>query len=154
MHSILKYGWCGTTSEHCSGTAPSPTSGGTKGYVTYHNYYAGEPLDHVSCSNGDNGLIKRWGYSTIDPMAPYVAAVSNIEWNSPNCGKCYQIVGWAKTIYVTAIDQCGPGPSGEMHFDIHPDGYRELMGAAGVTAGSGSVTYKEVASSYCKGNKG
>jgi hypothetical protein len=87
-------------------------------------------------------------------MAPYVAAVSNIEWNSPNCGKCYQIVGWAKTIYVTAIDQCGAGPSGETHFDIHPDGYRELMGDAGVTAGSGYVTYKEVASSYCKGNKG
>ena len=122
--------------------------------MTYHNYYAGEPLTHVACSDGTNGLMTRWGYSTIDPMAPYVAATSISGWNSPNCGKCYQIVGWAKTIYVTAIDQCGPGPSGEMHFDIHPDGYRELMGAAGVTAGSGSVTYKEVASSYCKGNKG
>ena len=112
----------------------------------------------MACSNGDNGLVTRWGYSTIDidSMAPYVAAILNTKWNDPNCGKCYQIVGWAKTTYVTAIDQCGVGPSGETHFDIHPDGYRKLMGAAGVTGGSGYVTYKEVASSYCnsKGNKG
>jgi len=44
--------------------------------------------------------------------------------------------------------------SGEMHFDIHPDAYRQLMGDSGVFAGSGYVTFKEVASSRCKGNKG
>jgi len=41
-----------------------------------------------------------------------------------------------------------------MHFDIHPQAFRELMGDAGVTAGTGYVTYKEVSSSRCRGNKG
>jgi hypothetical protein len=44
--------------------------------------------------------------------------------------------------------------SGEMHFDIHPDAFKELMGQTGYNAGTGYVTYKEVASSNCRGNKG
>lgn len=38
--------------------------------------------------------------------APYVTATTTSGWNSPNCGKCHEIVGLARTIYVTAIDQC------------------------------------------------
>jgi hypothetical protein len=41
-----------------------------------------------------------------------------------------------------------------MHFDIHPEAYKELMGDKGVFDGSGYITYKEVASSNCRGNKG
>jgi hypothetical protein len=44
--------------------------------------------------------------------------------------------------------------SGEMHFDIHPEAYKELMGANWEFDGRGYVTYKEVASSNCRGNKG
>lgn len=98
--------------------------------------------------------MTRWGYSTIDPMAPYVAATSISGWNSPNCGKCFQVVGTAGTVYLTAIDQCVPGPGGGMHFDIHPTAFRELMGDAGVTAGVGYASFQEVASSNCRGNKG
>jgi len=63
-------------SEGCVGGPPSPspptptppTGGGARAYVTYHNYYAGEPLTDVACSDGRYGLMTRWGYSTIDPM--------------------------------------------------------------------------------------
>lgn len=87
----------------------------------------------MACLDGNNGLMTRWGYSTINPMVPYVSATYISRWNSPNCGKCYQIAGWAKTIYVTAIDQCRPGPSGEMNFNIHPDGYHALLRAVGLS---------------------
>ena len=87
-------------------------------------------------------------------MAPYVSAVSNVVWNSPNCGKCYAVSAGGKTIYVTAIDGCGSGPNGQAHFDLHPTAFNELLGSAGVAAGSGTATYTEVASSMCRGNKG
>ena len=98
--------------------------------------------------------MTRWGYTTIDPMAPYVMATSVSGWNSPNCGKCYRVSGPAGTRYVTAIDQCGPAPGGGMHFDIHPTAYREIMGDSGVFNGSGYVTYSEVSSWNCRGNRG
>jgi hypothetical protein len=67
--NIPQYGWCGSTPAHCSGPSPTPpTSGGSRGYVTYHNYLAGQKLTDVACSDGRNGLETRWGYSTIDPM--------------------------------------------------------------------------------------
>ena len=91
-----------------------PTTGGSSAYVTYHNYFAGQPLNQVACSDGRYGLTTRWGYSTIDPMAPYVMATSVSGWNSPNCGKCYRVSGPAGTRYITAIDQCAPGPGGIM----------------------------------------
>ena len=67
-------------SEGCVGGPPSPSpppptptpptggGGGARAYVTFHNYYAGEPLTDVACSDGRYGLMTRWGYSTIDPM--------------------------------------------------------------------------------------
>jgi len=122
--------------------------------VTYHNYFAGQPLTQVSCSDGQHGLVTRWGYSTIDPMAPYVAATSSSGWNSPNCGTCFEVAGTAGTVYLTAIDQCASGPGGEMHFDIHPAAFRELMGEAGVAAGVGHAAFREVAAASCRGNKG
>lgn len=50
-------------------TPTPPTTPGTSVYVTYHNYYTGQSLLSVSCSDGTNGLISRWGYTTINPMA-------------------------------------------------------------------------------------
>ena len=147
-----QYGWCGTSAAHCGGGGGG--GGGTRAYVTYHNYYAGQQLTDVSCSNGENGLMTRWRYSTIDPMGIYVTATSNSPWNSPNCGKCYEVRGTVKTVYLTAIDSCAAGPSGEMHFDIHPAAFIEAMGEQGRWAGHGYVTYREVPSSNCQGNKG
>jgi hypothetical protein len=129
--------------------------GGTSAYVTYHNYFSGQPLTQVSCSDGSEGLITRWGYSTIDPMSPYVAAVSNVVWNSPNCGKCYKVTANnGKVIYVTAIDHCEPVGSAALHFDMHPTAFNELFGNQGYLDGHGFAAVTEVASSNCRGNKG
>ena len=70
-----------------------------------------------------------------DPMIPYVTATSVSSWNSPNCGNCYEVTGAAGTIFLTAIDLTVAGPAGEMHFDMHPDAFTDLMG--GLTAGVG-----------------
>jgi hypothetical protein len=128
------------------------TASGEQAFVTYHNYYEGQSLGEVSCSDGDNGLMNTFGYDTIDPMSPYVAATSNVVWNSPNCGNCYAVTSEQNTVYVTAIDQCGSGPNNEMHFDMHPHAFHELLGDDGIAAGTAYVTFTEVASSHCQGN--
>ena len=56
-----------------SPTPPSDSTAFESAYVTYHNYYEGQSLRETSCSDGENGLMTRWGYDTIDPMAPFVA---------------------------------------------------------------------------------
>jgi hypothetical protein len=108
-----------------SGHAPTPpttTTGSLEDWVQCSSNW--QPLNQVSCSDGRYGLMTRWGYSTIDPMAPCVMTTSFSDWISPNCGKCYRVSGPAGTRFVTAIDQCSPAPGGGMHFDIHPTAYR------------------------------
>jgi hypothetical protein len=146
-------GGCGGGSGGGSGGGGG--GGGSSAYVTYHNYGNNDPfIPGPSCSDGQYGLVTRWGYSTLAPLAPYVMATSISGWNSPNCGKCYEVSGPAGTRYITAIDQCAPDVGGGMHFDIHPQAFREVMGDAGVFAGSGRANFREVASSNCKGNRG
>jgi len=131
----------------------SQTSG--TAYATYHNYYATDSLATVACSDGANGLMTRLGYSTIAPLFPYVTAASFATWNSPRCGDCIALTSGSKTIHVTVIDQCGAGISGtNAHFDIAPDAFNELLGAAGVSAGHGLPSWSVVASNLCKGNSG
>ena len=85
-------------------------------------------------------------------MLPYVTATSISSWNSLNCGSCYELTGAAGTVFLTAIDLTVPGPAGEMHFDMHPDAFTELMG--GLAVGVGYVTFREVAHVNCRGNLG
>jgi hypothetical protein len=128
------------------------------GYATYHNYYKGQSLTTVACSDGENGLMTRFGYTTIDPMSPYVAATSNVVWNSDKCGVCYAVksdYNGGTTVYVTAIDGSGGSPDpAALHFDLHPVAFEELLGKDGVAAGSSYVTYEEVDYHKCKGNLG
>lgn len=128
---------------------------GERAYITYHLYYAGQSTNELSCSDGANGLQQQYGYFTIDPLIPYLSAVSNLAWNSPVCGTCYELSDSSTqsgtTVYVTAVDQCGSGPQGVMHFDMHPDAFTELMGQAGIAAGSGYATFRAVDESMCHG---
>merc|ERR1711862_136868 len=133
-------------------TIPQPTQGTeptNNAYITWHNYYDGQSFTEVSCPDGENGLITKYGYSTLDPLIPYVSATSNVMWNSPNCGNCYAVSANGKIVHVTAIDQCGAGPSGEMHFDMHPDAFTELFGSTDV--GIGYASFNEVSASNCEG---
>jgi hypothetical protein len=67
-------------------------------------YYQKFPLNNASCSDGANGLVTKFGYNTVEPMYPYVAAYSNISWNSPNCGQCMKVTYKGKSVHFTAID--------------------------------------------------
>jgi len=58
-------------------------------------------------------------------------------------------------VYLTTIDQCGPGTAGtNAHFDISPEAFKELFGDAGVAAGTMIADWSVVASSNCKGQPG
>lgn len=123
------------------------------GYITYHLYSKDYPLIGVSCSDGKNGLITRWGISDLQTLYPYVTAFSDSQWNSPNCGKCVRLQTPTKTVFVTVIDSCGPAPSGlDAHFDVAPEVFSELFGST--TAGVGQGEWTFVRPSLCDGNKG
>jgi len=176
-----QYGYCGTGAAYCgtstgSATNPptkaptsaatnpptkaptSPATGGNVAYCTYHDYYSGESLNDVSCSDGANGLEDRWGETTlVSPLFPNVAAWDKVTWNSPNCGTCILLKDLVSgnSIYITAIDECGAAPGGySAHFDIAPAAFTQLFGAAGNNAGHGNATYQSVAANLCPGNKG
>lgn len=71
-------------------------------------------LNVVSCSDGSNGLITRYGYQKQSdiPRFPYIGGSSDIAgWNSPSCGQCYSLE-YAKTgkkVFILAIDHVAQG---------------------------------------------
>lgn len=69
------------------------------------------PISQTSCSDGSNGLAGK-GYDSVGSIAiyPNVASVYTIAgWNSPNCGKCYQLDYNDHSLFVLAIDHAGSG---------------------------------------------
>eukprot|EP00568_Trieres_chinensis_P012790 CAMPEP_0183290912 /NCGR_PEP_ID=MMETSP0160_2-20130417/493_1 /TAXON_ID=2839 ORGANISM="Odontella Sinensis, Strain Grunow 1884" /NCGR_SAMPLE_ID=MMETSP0160_2 /ASSEMBLY_ACC=CAM_ASM_000250 /LENGTH=213 /DNA_ID=CAMNT_0025451625 /DNA_START=210 /DNA_END=848 /DNA_ORIENTATION=- len=128
---------------------------GNTAYITYHMYDPSTSTNVVSCSDGTHGLRTRWGYDTLSPMYPYVSAVSNLHWNSPNCGICYRVTASnGNAVHVTAIDQCGATSDADVHFDMAPEAFDELLGLDGYLRGHGYATFEEVDPSNCKGNLG
>ena len=122
-------------------------------YCTYHIYSANEPLTRVACSDGAHGLIG-WGYNTLQPMFPYVAAWDQLRWNDTKCGTCIALTFNRRTIYFTALDQCGRGiPGTDTHFDISREAFYEIFGDVGIQRGSMTAEWTIVQSSLCKGNK-
>jgi len=132
-------------------------SNASSGYCTYHNYNAGDSLTGVACSDGANGIMTKFKYTTLSPMFPYVTAFSNAGWNNPTCGQCIKVTDAVtkNSVFLTVIDQCGPAPDGSAaHFDIAPPAFDQLFGPAGKQAGHGKVDWSVVSSSSCKGNLG
>ncbi|KAK1842069.1 cerato-platanin [Colletotrichum chrysophilum] len=69
-------------------------------------------LTAVSCSDGANGLITKYGWQTQANVArfPYIGGSDAIAgWNSPNCGTCWQLTYNGKSINVLAVDHAGSG---------------------------------------------
>eukprot|EP00666_Eupelagonemidae_sp_cell4sb_P015485 gene15485-10377_t len=93
-------------------------------------------------------------------MFPYVTAYDmggGAGWNNPSCGMCACMEDEASgaSVCVTVVDQCGTNRDGrDFHFDIAPDAFNELFGAAGQAAGSGYSVWREGDSSCCLGNLG
>ncbi|KAF4928340.1 Protein SnodProt1 [Colletotrichum viniferum] len=69
-------------------------------------------LTAVSCSDGANGLITKYGWQTQANVArfPYIGGSDAIAgWNSPNCGTCWQLTYNGNSINVLAVDHAGSG---------------------------------------------
>ncbi|CAA9963306.1 hypothetical protein CFE70_006736 [Pyrenophora teres f. teres 0-1] len=82
--------------------------------VSYDTIYddSSRSMTTVSCSDGENGLIRRYGFQTLGAIKnfPYVGGYQGVEgWNSKQCGTCYSVTYNGNTIYVLAIDRAGAG---------------------------------------------
>ncbi|KAE8350624.1 Cerato-platanin-domain-containing protein [Aspergillus coremiiformis] len=110
---------------------------------------AGTSLNTVSCSDGVNGLISR-GYTTFGsvPGFPNIGGAPTVGgWNSPNCGKCYQLHYQAgnidKSIFVAAVDSAPGG------FNIGLQAMNTLTNGLAQQLGRVNVDYTEVAPQSC-----
>lgn len=82
--------------------------------ITYDEGYDDpfRSLEHLSCSDGENGLMTKFGYKkqTDIPRFPYIAGMDRVEgWNSTNCGTCWAIEFGGRTIFVLAVDHLEHG---------------------------------------------
>lgn len=106
-------------------------------------------LTTVSCSNGVNGLMSQ-GYSTFNslPGFPLIGGAPTVDgWNSPNCGKCYQIHyqegNIDNTINMLAVDAAPGG------FNLGLQAMNELTNGMAVQLGRVQASYSEVDRSLC-----
>jgi hypothetical protein len=124
----------------------APTA--SPGPVTYDQGYddASRSLTVVSCSNGENGLITKYGWSTQGqiPRFPYIGGVAGITWNSPTCGTCWQLSYKGRSIYVLGIDAAYNGG-----FNIGLTAMNDLTNGAAVDVGTVSADSVQVPVSNC-----
>lgn len=104
--------------------------------LSYDNGYsdASRSLNVVSCSDGDHGLITRYGWQTQGqiPRFPYIGGSSDIAgWNSPSCGQCYKLTYAAtgKSVFMLAVDHAAQG------FNVAQKAMDELTNNQAVSCG-------------------
>ncbi|KAF2277953.1 heat-stable 19 kDa antigen precursor, partial [Westerdykella ornata] len=117
--------------------------------VSYDEGYdnAGRSLTAVSCSDGENGLITRYGWQTQGqiPNFPYIGGFQGIAgWNSPQCGTCWAVTYKGKTINVLAVDHTANG------FNIAKRAMDELTGGNAVQFGRVDAQAVQVVASQCR----
>lgn len=118
----------------------------------------------VSCSDGANGLITKYGWQTQGaiPNYPYIGGYQGIAgWNSPQacslalllfsranyalqCGTCYSVTYNANTIYVLAIDHTATG------FNLAKQAMDALTNNQAEMLGRVDAQYVQVDNSKCK----
>ncbi|KAI0028208.1 SnodProt1 [Vararia minispora EC-137] len=114
-------------------------------YDTTYDNGSGD-MTTVSCSDGPNGLITRYGFQTFGdiPTFPNIGAAQAIAgWNSPSCGTCWKLTYQGKSIFVTAIDHAGDG------FNIAEKAMNTLTNGQAVALGKISATATQVDASNC-----
>ncbi|TLS26068.1 hypothetical protein PpBr36_07820 [Pyricularia pennisetigena] len=102
-------------------------------------------LTSVSCSDGANGLISKYGWQTQGQIRnfPYIGGAEAVGgWNSPNCGTCWQLTYNGKSINVLAIDRA----SG---FNIGLAAMNDLTNGQAVGLGRVEAQAQQVALSAC-----
>ena len=117
--------------------------------VSYDTGYddRGKSLATVACSDGQNGLMTKYGWSTVGniPSYPYVGGYQGVSgWNSPQCGTCYGVTYNGRTIYVLAIDFVGQG------FNIAKAAMNDLTNGQAEKLGRINAAYTQVPLSNCK----
>ncbi|KAJ5463896.1 Cerato-platanin [Penicillium sp. IBT 31633x] len=130
--------------------APAPAVAETVSVSYDPKYDVGtSSLTTVACSDGANGLIPQ-GYTDFAslPSFPNIGGALTIPgWNSPNCGKCYQLHysngKIDKTINIIAIDAAPGG------FNIGLRAMNTLTNGQAEQLGRIDVTYVEVDDSVC-----
>ena len=103
-------------------------------------------MTDVSCSDGANGLITRYGWQTQGDVArfPYIGGAAAVDgWNSPSCGTCWSASWNGKTIYILAIDRSADG------LNIALDAMNDLTNGQAVALGRVDATVSQVAASNC-----
>ncbi|KAJ9295961.1 hypothetical protein DTO271G3_5536 [Paecilomyces variotii] len=115
--------------------------------ISYDTKYDNSNLDlsTTSCSDGQYGLVTK-GYKTAGslPSFPNIGGAFTVPgWNSPNCGKCYQLSWEGKSIYVTAVDHAAEG------FNVGQKALDTLTGGLAVQVGRVTATYSEAEPSSC-----
>ncbi|KAK7037547.1 hypothetical protein VNI00_011039 [Paramarasmius palmivorus] len=99
-------------------------------------------LNVVACSDGENGLITRFGFQTFGdiPTFPFVGGAPTIPgWNSPNCGTCFALTfansTGTHTIHFTAIDAGGADfVTGQNALNLLTNGQAAQVGVINVNA--------------------
>lgn len=107
--------------------------------VSYDTGYDidGRSLSVIACSDGQNGLITRYGWKTQAeiPSFPFIGGVAGITHNSPDCGKCWRLEYQGTSIPVLAIDSSSSGFNiGLRAMDALTNGQGEELGRIDVTA--------------------
>lgn len=116
--------------------------------VAYDTGYddASRSMNDVACSDGEHGLITRYGWQTQGQVSkfPYIGAAQAVGgWNSEACGTCWQLSYGGRTINVLAIDKAGAG------FNIALDAMNALTNGQAVQLGRVDAAATQVAASVC-----
>ncbi|EJT76087.1 SnodProt1, partial [Gaeumannomyces tritici R3-111a-1] len=102
-------------------------------------------LTAVSCSDGQNGLMTRYGWQTQGqiPRFPYIGGAPAVGgWNSPGCGTCWRLSWNGRSINVLAIDRA----SG---FNIALDAMNALTNGQAIGLGRVEADVQQVSAGDC-----
>lgn len=103
-------------------------------------------LTSLSCSDGANGLITRYGWQIQSQVAdfPYIGGADVIAgWNDVDCGTCWQLSYNGRSINVLAVDHTATG------FNLAQAAMDDLTNGQAVALGRIDATATQVAVSAC-----
>ncbi|KAI0204292.1 EC5 protein [Astrocystis sublimbata] len=116
--------------------------------VAYDQGYddASRSMTAVSCSDGANGLITKYGWQTQGAVKkfPNIAGAAAVAgWNSAQCGTCWKLTYKGKSVNVLAVDHSAAG------FTLSLKAMNDLTGGQAVALGRIDATSAQVAKSAC-----
>lgn len=110
--------------------------------TTYDN--ASGDMNTVACSDGTNGLAKRFPTFGSVPTFPNIGGASAIAgFNDAACGSCWQLTFNGASIIVTAIDHADDG------FNLSEEALNALTDGDAAEVGTADVTAVQVDKSLC-----